>query len=75
MAVTDTSDKGKAGKAKDNKNMATILAVLGVIFVSLGVSIAVNHNPLSGPGLGTLSFVAGIILLVIGGYLFVKKPA
>jgi uncharacterized membrane protein len=75
MAVKNTSDKGKAGKTKDNRNIAIILAVLGVIFVILGISIAVNHNPLSGPGFGTLSFVAGIILLVIGGYLFVKKPA
>ncbi len=75
MAVTDTTDKGKAGKTKDNKNMATILAVLGVIFVILGVSITAINNPQRGLGLGALSFVAGIILLVIGGYLFVKKPA
>ncbi len=65
MAVTD--------KTTDKSNIATILSVLGVIFVIIGLGIAIIHNPLRGSGLGTLSIVAGIVLLVIGIYLLVTK--
>ena len=65
MAVTD--------KTTDKRNIATILAVLGIIFVIIGTGIATIHNPLRGSGLGTLCFVAGIVLLVIGVYMIVTK--
>ncbi len=65
MAVTD--------KTTDKRNIAMILAVLGVILVIIGTCIATIHNPLRGSGLGTLSFVAGLVLLVIGVYMIVTK--
>jgi uncharacterized membrane protein len=65
MAVTD--------KTTDKNNIATILAVVGVVLVIIGVGIATIHNPLRGSGLGTLSFVAGIVLLIVGIYMLVTK--
>lgn len=44
---------------------ATILGILGVIFVIIGAGIAVIHNPLRGSGLGTLCLLAGVVLIVI----------
>jgi uncharacterized membrane protein len=65
MAVTD--------KTADKRNIATILAVLGIIFVIIGAGIAIIHNPLRGSGLGTLSIVVGLVLLVIGIYMLATK--
>jgi hypothetical protein len=62
MAVPD--------KTTDKKNIAIILAVLGVILVIIGATI---HDPLRGSGMGTLSFIAGLVLLVISVYLMVAK--
>ena len=44
---------------------ATILGILGVIFIIIGAGIAVIHNPLRGSGLGTICLVLGVILVVI----------
>ena len=67
MAVTD--------KTADKKNIATILAVIGIVLVIIGAGIAIIHNPLRGSGLGTLSIVAGIVLVVIGVYTLATKRA
>jgi len=62
------------GKPKDNKKMhATILGVLGIIFVIIGAGIAIIHNPLRGSGLGTISIVIGIVLLIIALLRFTYK--
>jgi uncharacterized membrane protein len=62
-------------KTTDKRNIATILAVLGIIFVIIGAGIAIIHNPLRGSGIGTLSIVVGIVLLVIGIYMLATKRA
>ena len=55
-----------AEKKHEIKNKhATILGVLGVIFVIIGACIAIIHNPLRGSGLGTICLVIGVVLLVI----------
>jgi uncharacterized Tic20 family protein len=61
-------EMGEQGKTTDNRNMhAIILGVIGIVIVLVGVAIATIHNPLRGSGLGTISIVAGIVLLVIAG--------
>jgi hypothetical protein len=55
-----------AEKIHETKNKrATILGVLGIIFVIIGGAIAIIHNPLRGSGLGTIFLVTGVVLLVI----------
>ena len=53
-----------AEKKALNKH-ATVLGVLGLIFVIIGAGIAIIHNPLRGSGLGTACIVLGVVLLVI----------
>ena len=66
MAATD--------KTTDKRKTATSLAVLGIILFIIGEGIANIHNPLRGSGLGTISILAGIVLLAIGLYmLFIKR--
>ena len=63
------------GQTKDSRNIhATILAVLGIILVIIGEAIInIRGAPMRGSGLGTLSVVAGIILLIIAVLRFVYK--
>jgi len=65
------------GKTTSNRNMhAIILGVLGIILLIVGVAIATIHGTgLRGSGLGTLSIVAGVILLVIAALRYFYKPA
>jgi hypothetical protein len=72
----ETSKMGEKGQPlKSSKMHATILAVIGIILVFVGVAIATVHNPLRGSGLGTISVVAGIALLVIALLRFKYKRA
>jgi hypothetical protein len=66
---------GEQGKTNGNRNMhAIILAVLGIIFVIIGEYIINVHGaPLRGSGAGTLSVVAGAILLIIAVLRFIYK--
>ena len=59
-------------KHKKNKH-ATVLGILGVIFVIIGACIAIIHNPLRGSGLGTICIVIGVVLLVIALLRFNKS--
>jgi uncharacterized membrane protein HdeD (DUF308 family) len=61
MALTD--------KIKDKRKTATNLVVSGIILFIIGEGIVNIHNPLRGSGLGTLSILVGIVLVVIGLYL------
>lgn len=65
MAITD--------KTSDKRNIATILSAIGIVLVIIGAGIAIIHNPLRGSGLGTLSIVVGIVLLVVGVYMLATK--
>jgi uncharacterized membrane protein len=66
MAVSD--------KTTDKNNIAVILAVIGIVLVIIGLAIVnIKGMPFRGSGMGTLSTAAGIVLLVVGGYLFVTK--
>ncbi|WP_128859983.1 hypothetical protein [Methanocella paludicola] len=60
MAVTD--------KTANKKNIAIILAVLGIILMSIGLVIV------RGSGWGIVSIISGLVLLVFGGYLIYAKP-
>jgi len=62
-------------KPKDNRNMhATILSVLGIIFVIIGAMIvAIPHFPMRGSGLGTALIVLGVIVLIIAVIRFTYK--
>lgn len=62
-------------KTSNNRNMhATILSVLGIIFVIIGAFIvAIPHAPLRGSGAGTALIVLGVILLIIGFLRFMYK--
>jgi uncharacterized membrane protein YidH (DUF202 family) len=52
------------GKARGNRNI--ILVVLGIILVIVGIAIINIHgNPLRGSGLGTISIVVGVVLLIL----------
>jgi hypothetical protein len=52
------------GKARGNLNI--ILVVLGIILVIVGIAIINIHgNPLRGSGLGTISIVVGVVLLIL----------
>jgi len=53
---------------------AMILLILGVVLMAVGVGIITIHNPLRGSGLGTISLVIGIVLLLIGILRFLIKP-
>jgi hypothetical protein len=63
------------GQTKDSRNMhATILAVLGIILVIIGQAIInIPGAPMRGSGIGTISFVTGIILLIIAVLRFMYK--
>ncbi len=60
MAVKD--------KTANKKNIAIILAVIGIIFVIIGLAIVRE------PGLEIVSIISGLVLLVISGYLLYAKP-
>ncbi len=60
MAVTD--------KTANKKNIGIILAVIGIIFVIIGLAI------LRGSVFGLVSILSGLVLLVIGGYMLYTKP-
>ncbi len=60
MAITD--------KTANKKNIAIILAVLGIIFMIIGLVIV------RGSGWGIVSIISGLVLLVIGGYMLYAKP-
>jgi len=66
---------GENEKPTDNRNMhATILGVLGIIFVIIGAMIvAIPHFPLRGSGAGTALIVLGVILLIIALLRFTYK--
>ena len=63
------------GQTKDSRNMhAIILAVLGIILVIIGEAIInIRGAPMRGSGVGTLSAVAGVILLIIAVIRFMYK--
>jgi hypothetical protein len=61
MEVFNMAEKNHESKNK----RATILGVLGIIFVIIGAAIAIIHNPLRGSGLGTICIATGVVLLVI----------
>jgi len=63
------------GQTKDSRNIhAIILAVLGIILVIIGEAIInIPGAPMRGSGLGTLSAVAGVILLIIAAIRFMYK--
>ena len=64
--VINTEVFHMAEKKHETKNKrATLLGVIGVIFVIIGAGIAIIHNPLRGSGLGTACIVLGVVLLVI----------
>ena len=59
----------------DKKNIASILAVLGIIILIIGLAIVlIKDMPFRGSGLGTVSIIVGIVLLVIGGYMLYASP-
>ena len=62
-------------KPTDSRNMhAIILAVLGIILVIVGEAIInIRGAPMRGSGVGTLSAVAGVILLIIAVIRFMYK--
>jgi hypothetical protein len=63
------------GQTKDSRNMhAIVLAVLGIILVIIGEAIInIPGAPGRGSGIGTLSVVTGIILLVIAALRYIYK--
>jgi uncharacterized Tic20 family protein len=63
------------GKTAGKSNMnATILSVLGIILVIVGASIiTIRGAPLRGSGVGTISLLAGVLLLVIAFLRFYNK--
>ena len=62
-------------KTTDNRNIhATILTVLGLIFVIIGACIvAIPNMPLRGSGAGTGLIVLGAIIIIIGFLRFMYK--
>ena len=62
-------------KPTDSRNMhAIILAVLGIILVIIGQAIInIPGAPMRGSGIGTISFVTGVILLIIAVLRFMYK--
>ncbi len=56
------------GKTANKKNIAIVLAVLGIIFMIIGLVIV------RGSGWGIVSIISGLVLLVIGGYMLYAKP-
>ena len=63
------------GQTKDSRNMhAIILAVLGILLVIIGEAIInIPGAPMRGSGIGTLSVVVGVILLIIAALRFMYK--
>ena len=73
---TPDTNKTDTGKTDNSKKHATILAVIGIILVIAGILIvSVHGNPLRGSGLGTISILVGIVLLIIAGLRAFYKPA
>jgi hypothetical protein len=72
MEVFEMDEKGQT---KGSRNMhAIILAVLGIILVIIGQAIInIRGAPMRGSGLGTISFVTGVILLIIAVLRFMYK--
>jgi hypothetical protein len=68
---------GEKGKTTDNRNMhAIILSVIGIILVIVGAAIiTIPGAPMRGSGIGTLSVLAGVVLLVIAFLRFYYKRA
>jgi hypothetical protein len=51
------------------KNAAMILALIGVILAIVGAAIIVIPGaPMRGSGIGTISVIAGVLLLIFGLY-------
>lgn len=76
--MKDDFEMGEKVKTTDNRNMhAIILSVLGIILVIVGAAIITIHGaPMRGSGIGTLSVLAGVVLLVIAFLRFYyKRPA
>jgi hypothetical protein len=73
--VKDDFEMGEKVKTTDNRNMhAIILSVLGIILVIVGTAIiTIPGAPMRGSGIGTLSVLAGIVLLVIAFLRFYYK--
>jgi hypothetical protein len=68
-----TEVSNMAEKKQGINKHATILGVLGVIFLIVGLGIIFIHNPLRGSGAGTACAVIGIVLLVISILRFSHK--
>jgi hypothetical protein len=65
---------GETGKPTSNSKMhAMVLAVLGLILVVAGAVIATIHSSLRGSGLGTITLVIGVVLLIIALLRFMKR--
>jgi hypothetical protein len=66
----------KPVKARSSKMHGLILGVLGILLAIVGAAIiTVRGMPFRGSGLGTISVLIGIVLLVIGMLrLFYTKP-
>jgi len=60
-------------KYETKNKRATLLGILGVIFVIIGAAIAIIHNPLRGSGLGTICLAIGVVLIVISILRFTNK--
>ena len=70
-------EMGEKRKTADNRNMhAIILSVIGIILVIVGAAIiTIPGAPMRGSGIGTLSVLAGVVLLVIAFLRFYYKRA
>jgi len=65
----------KEQTTNNRKMHTTILGVIGIILVIVGTAIAIIHNPLRGSGLGTISIVTGVVLLIIALIRFTYQRA
>jgi uncharacterized membrane protein len=73
--MEDLGMNEKAQITNNSKMHATILGVIGIILVIVGTAIAIIHNPLRSSGLGTISIVTGVVLLIIALIRFTYKRA
>jgi hypothetical protein len=65
------SEKKKT--SKDIKKRAIVLGILGVLLMIVGIGIINIHNPLRGSGMGTLSLLTGIVMIIIAISRYSKK--
>ena len=66
----------KAPTANSSNMHAIILSVIGIILVIVGAAIiAIPGAPLRGSGIGTISLLLGVVLLVIALLRFRAKRA